>query len=250
MSSTEGQHHEPHYTHAHAHGHGHGHGHHGHHLDITESNKQHFNEHASNFDEWPRARERAQRVGVAIREVATLNKETTSVLEFACGTGLVAKEVYPYVHSVVGMDISSGVVELCNKRFKEELGADEKETYAVAANILTDKDVLPGKLFDVVFCSSAYHHFEFPAEITKALIGFLKPGGALLIIDQYLKPGEAPPEVPEEHRHHVTRFGYTEEDMKELLAGAGLEVVSFKEIEKDPQDTNLFIAKAVKPKAN
>ena len=70
-------------------------------------------------------------------------------------TGLVAKEVYPYAHSVVGMDISSGVVELCNKRFKEELGADEKETYAIAANILTDKDILPGKLFDVVFVSTA-----------------------------------------------------------------------------------------------
>ena len=59
------------------------------------------------------------------------------------------------MRGIVGLDISSGVVELCNKRFKEEMGADEKETYAVAANILTEKDVLPGKLFDVVFVSVA-----------------------------------------------------------------------------------------------
>lgn len=78
----------------------------------------------------------------------------------------------------------------------------------------------------------------------------MKPGGALLIIDNYQKSGEATPEVPEQHRQHVTRYGFTEEDMKKLFVEAGLEFISYNEVEKDPEDMNLFIAKAIKPVAN
>ena len=62
------------------------------------------------------------------------------------------KELFNYSREIVGFDISPIVVERCNQVLKE-LGAGE-ESYAFVANILTDKDILPGKKFDLVFVST------------------------------------------------------------------------------------------------
>jgi hypothetical protein len=43
-------------------------------------------------------------------------------------------------------------VERCNQRFKE-IGANEN-CVAIEANILTDKDALSGKQFDLVYVSA------------------------------------------------------------------------------------------------
>ena len=32
-------------------------------------------------------------------------------------------------------------------------------------------------------CSAAFHHFKDPAKVTKLLAPFLRPGGALLVVD-------------------------------------------------------------------
>ncbi|KAF6764616.1 S-adenosyl-L-methionine-dependent methyltransferase [Ephemerocybe angulata] len=229
-----------------AHGHGHGGHHHHHHPgaapNLAEANKHHYDQHVADFDAYPHIFTRARRTALAMREAVPLTKESSSVLEFACGTGAVCKEMLPHVKEIIGIDISPGVVERCNQRFKEE-GANES-CYAIAADISTDKDVLAGKKFDLVYCASAYHHFASPEEITRLLGAFLKPGGSLLIIDNLQKGDET---IAEEHRHYTTRFGFVEEDVKGLYAAAGLEFVSFAQIPSDAGgDNDIFIAKGVK----
>ncbi|RXW17721.1 hypothetical protein EST38_g8123 [Candolleomyces aberdarensis] len=178
-------------------------------------------------------------------EAYPFDKQSTSVLDFACGAGLMCKELYNYSRAIVGFDISPVVVERCNQVFKE-LGAGE-ESYAFVANILTDKDILPGKKFDLVFCSNSYHHFDQPEEVTRILGTFLKPGGTLLIIDNIQSPNEPPVELKEEHRHFVVRYGFTEEDIKRYCDVAGLDFVSYSRVPPDKQDLDLFIAKVTKP---
>lgn len=74
---------------------------------------------------------------------------------------------------IVGVDISTGAVERCNQRFKEE-GANEG-CFAIEANIMTDPDVLSGRKFDLVYVSSS-----------------VGPPIALLLIPVYLS---APPPI-------------------------------------------------------
>lgn len=100
-------------------------------------------------------------------------------------------------------------------------------------------------LSDIVHeqCSSAYHHLDSPEEITKLLAQYVKPGGALVVIDNIKTADE---KVDEKHKPYVTRYGFTEEDMKELFKQAGLEFVSYAQIPPDEGDNEIFIAKAVK----
>ncbi|KAJ3514362.1 hypothetical protein NMY22_g14759 [Coprinellus aureogranulatus] len=232
VASAHGHHH-----HYHHHHHGHGHG-----GNYAEANKEYFNANADDFDNYPRAKERAVRTALAIREVVPLNKESSSVLEFACGTGLVCKEFLPYAKEVVGIDISEGVVNLCNKRFKE-LGANDG-CFAVAADIVTEKgNVLPGRKFDLVFCASAYHHFESPEEITKLLADYVKQGGSLVVVDMLKTEGQT---IDEERKAYVAHTGFSEEDMKQIFSQAGLEFVSYAMVPRDEEDIDVFIAKAVK----
>ncbi|KAF5324675.1 hypothetical protein D9611_004094 [Ephemerocybe angulata] len=237
-------------TPAHSHGHGHHHHHHpgtgsghGHNFaNMAEANKHHYDQHVDDFDTFPHAKTRAQRSALAMREAVSLSKDSSTVLEFACGTGLVCMEMLPHVKEIVGIDISPVVVERCNKKFKEA-GANEN-CYAIAANISTDKDVLADKKFDLVYCASAYHHFDSPEEITKLLGAFLKPGGSLIVIDNLQKGGET---IDQEHRLYITRYGFNEEDTKGLFASAGLEFASYAQIPSDPEgDNDIFLAKATK----
>lgn len=64
-----------------------------------------------------------------------------------------SKELVPFVQEIVGIDISEALVERYNQRFKDE-GAN---CSAVVANIMTDKDVLSGRKFGVVFVSCLPH---------------------------------------------------------------------------------------------
>lgn len=92
-------------------------------------------------------------------------------------------------------------------------------------------------------CASAYHHFDSPEEITKLLAEYVKPGGSLIVVDNIKKEGEV---VDEKHKAYVTRYGFTEDEMKPLFTQAGLEFVSFAQVPPDEGDNDIFIAKAVK----
>jgi ubiquinone/menaquinone biosynthesis C-methylase UbiE len=53
-----------------------------------------------------------------------------------------------------------------------------------------EKDVnLPSACCDLAVTIDAYHHFDYPAEMLASLARSLKPGGQLVIIDYYKRPG-------------------------------------------------------------
>ncbi|KAF9009518.1 S-adenosyl-L-methionine-dependent methyltransferase [Cyathus striatus] len=228
---------------AHQHNHHHDH-HHGH--DFVEANKDHYNQHAHSFDSIPYAVERAERSALAMRNVYSFDKERTTVMEYACGTGLVCKEMAPHVKSIVGVDISQGVVDICNERFIKE-GLPVENFYATQAELKGQEDELDGKKFDAIYCTSAYHHFPSVEETTRTLSFFLKPGGALLVIDN--RPID-PKDFPEEYNHVVAhKHGFTEGDIQKLFGGAGLTDVTYTDVpsSKDGKDNELFLAKGIKP---
>ncbi|KAJ3573307.1 hypothetical protein NP233_g2505 [Leucocoprinus birnbaumii] len=222
-----------HHHHHHVIHHGHAHGHH--HDSVAQANKEYFDDLDADFDKIPHVKDRAVRVVQAILKAYPLDKENTTAMDFACGR--VSLEMVPYVKSILGVDISERMVA----RFNENLSGTNAS--ATCIELKGEEGELSGAKFDIIFCSSAYHHFASVDGVTRILASFLNPGGALIIADMIHKEegyefmanvGHAVP-----HKH-----GLSKTDIQRAFDGAGLSLKSFEDIPEptDYNDVQLFLA--------
>ncbi|ESK92098.1 hexaprenyldihydroxybenzoate methyltransferase [Moniliophthora roreri MCA 2997] len=160
-----------------------------------------------------------------ILEAVSFDKEKTQVMDFACGNGFNSSLLAPYSKSILGVDISSGMVDEYNRNV-ERWSLDKKQLNALRADIEDAHGTeLEGKTFDVIYCSMVYHHFPSIEETTKVLATYLKPGGTLLVID-WIKP-ETEEEYPDEIKPIMKVAGIGELEMKEAFVNAGLRFRSY-----------------------
>ncbi|KAJ7879949.1 S-adenosyl-L-methionine-dependent methyltransferase [Mycena olivaceomarginata] len=218
-SQAEGPH-----THTHTHSHSHG--------AIMSHGWTGDNVHL--YEKQPIAGEMGDKVPRAMRKAYPFDEDTTTVMDFACGTGLIARGLAPYCKSIVGVDINPAMVA----HFAEQIhnqGIPPEEMRVVCADLKGVESELDGVKFDVICSSAAYHHFESIAN----------PGGCLLVAD-FMKSAEPMPEdVPNNE-------GFTEEDIRGAFVGAGLEEVSINQFTKarfHGQLVKIFLAKGTKPTA-
>ncbi|KAF8320116.1 S-adenosyl-L-methionine-dependent methyltransferase [Clavulina sp. PMI_390] len=172
----------------HAHGSDH-HSHHHEHDPYLEANRTHFDKDAHKYDDRPIAVELARRVGEHVQTKVTFNEDESVLLEYACGTGLVSQALAPYCKTIVGVDISQGMVDWYNTRVANQ-GIEADEMRAVCRELKGEQapDELDGLKFDVIICSMAYHHFRSIEETTKVLAFHLKPGGKIIVVDMIYDP--------------------------------------------------------------
>ncbi|KAI0062076.1 S-adenosyl-L-methionine-dependent methyltransferase, partial [Artomyces pyxidatus] len=231
-------------------GHSHSHAH-----DVGANNAHHFDDVARKYDDIPGAQELARRVGIAMRSVYPFDEDETTVLDFACGTGLVSRALAPYAKMLLGVDISQGMVDEYNRRVANQ-GIAPEEMRAVRAELTGAEGELNGLRFDVVVCSMAYHHFASYKDMTRVLAYFLKPGGSILVVD--IMKDDAGTEVIPQQFHHVVPHtaGISESEMRDAFEGAALEDFVFEKagMAKRPDRVgqlgtsfNFFIAKGTKP---
>ncbi|KAG0706468.1 S-adenosyl-L-methionine-dependent methyltransferase [Suillus ampliporus] len=207
--------------------HGHPHGFHHVHEDqhnLKESNKNHFNDHAHQYNNRPEAHELARRLGAAMINAYPFKEDSTSVLDYACGTGLISRELASHAKCIVGVDISQSMVDQYNQSVANQ-GIPLEEMKAVCCDLTAAPNQLDGMKFDVVVCASSYHHFPSIKEVTKALASYLKPGGSLLVAD-LRKPSSAESAQErfptEAHNIVAHKGGFEEADIKAAFEGAGL----------------------------
>ncbi|KAL3491569.1 S-adenosyl-L-methionine-dependent methyltransferase [Aspergillus germanicus] len=147
------------------------------------------------------------------------------MLEYACGPGHISLALAPFVSSVVGLDISDGMIEEFNKNV-HEAGRSDTMT-GIKANLLADS--APAEVsgpeyfdFDIVVVSMALHHFEHPGKALKCLGERLKNGGVMMIMDL----------IPEQHHDHglhqmgevvhtISKHGFSAEEMQKMYEDAG-----------------------------
>jgi ubiquinone/menaquinone biosynthesis C-methylase UbiE len=104
------------------------------------------------------------------------------VLDLACGTGLVSYPASITVGangSVVGIDISTGMLREANKK----LSKHDPKNVTFYQHSITDLNLLEatkGKDFDAIICCSALVLLEDAAGALKHWVTFLKPGGRLI----------------------------------------------------------------------
>ncbi|KAI4235514.1 MAG: hypothetical protein LQ349_003109 [Xanthoria aureola] len=106
-------------------------------------------------------------------------KPGDSVLDLACGTGLVtilAKQHVGPAGRVIGIDISSGMLDVARKK-TSELGLDIE----YLEHDITDLDALQLGEFDVVTCASALLLLQKPLRAIEHWATLLVPNGRLLV---------------------------------------------------------------------
>jgi len=167
-------------------------------------------------------------------------------LDYACGAGLVSRELAPHAKSIVGVDISQGMVDQYNLRVYNQ-GIPPEEMGAICTKLEGNQAELDGKKFDVVVCASAYHHIQSIEHVTRVLSYFLKPGGALLVVD--LEKTDVDVHT-DSHREIVPhRGGIAKADIEYAFKSADLESFTYEhafEAKLKGVPVNLFIAKGFK----
>jgi len=94
------------------------------------------------------------------------------VLDFGCGNGRLIPCFKQFPLNYTGLDISQGLIEICQKKYPERKFIVHSETNLP----------FPDCSFDVVFCLATLHHFpskELRIATLKELQRILKPGGYL-----------------------------------------------------------------------
>ncbi|RXW21817.1 hypothetical protein EST38_g4043 [Candolleomyces aberdarensis] len=168
--------------------------------------------------------------------------------------GLLSQHLAPYAKSIVGVDISQGMVDLYNASAVNQ-GLLPEELRAVCVDILSEglreDDPFGSQRFDLVVCASAYHHFESIDNVTKKLVSHLKEdGGTLMVVDLIYSESlvDGLDEVFPEHEDGIVahRGGFKPEAIINAFRNAGLEDVEFQpaiNVKKKGHSLQLFLAK-------
>ncbi|MBX0310604.1 MAG: class I SAM-dependent methyltransferase, partial [Sulfurihydrogenibium sp.] len=171
---------------------------------------------ALTWDEKPARVNLAKNVAEKIKELVPLN-QNMKVLDFGCGTGLLSFFLQPYVGEITGIDTSKGMIEVFDKKIKEN---QIKNMKCFNLDIHTDK--LPEK-YDLIVSSMVFHHIKDVSQILKILYGYLNEGGYIAIADLVKEDGSF-----HDDNEGVEHFGFEIQEMENKLKEVG-----FKEIKSE-----------------
>lgn len=148
---------------------------------------------------------------------------TDTVLDVATGTGFTALAFAPHVQSVVGLDVSSGMLAQA-KNYAAERGVTNARFDEGPAEALPYGDAT----FDLVTCRIAPHHFLDVQKFLSETARVLKPGGRFVLVDTAV-PDDLPEAAKWQNAVEVLRDpshvqNYTPPQWRRMTEAAGLTV--------------------------
>jgi ubiquinone/menaquinone biosynthesis C-methylase UbiE len=101
-----------------------------------------------------------------------------SMLDVACGPGMLACAFAPHVRQATGIDLTPAMLE-------QARAAQQEQGLANLSWDCGDVTVLPyrDRSFDIVTCRYAFHHFPHPLAVLREMRRVCAPGGRVLVID-------------------------------------------------------------------
>lgn len=135
------------------------------------------------------------------------------ILDYGCGTGLVAFSLVDDSNEVLGLDNSDGMVDEFNKKVKDRSLLNIK---AKQHNIL--KEDLPKNRFDLIVCSMSLHHIQNLEVFFKKCYEALKYGGYICVNDLEKENGTFHKRINNVGVYH---FGFTKEKLIEICSKLG-----------------------------
>lgn len=159
------------------------------------------------------------------------------IMDFGAGTGLLSFKIAPMVHSVVGVDLSSKMLEQISI----------KNTEAVKVIPLC-QDIMANPLdkqFHGIVSAMAMHHVEDTTSLFKTFYAHLKEEGFIAIADLETEDGTFHTHGSEGVYHH----GFDRDALRDTIEKAGFVNVRFHHaytIEKEKQNYPIFLLTAHK----
>lgn len=167
-----------------------------------------FDKEAANWDSNPTRVKLADDVVQAIKQQVKLLPDM-NVLDFGCGTGLLAMSVLASVKSVTGMDTSQGMLDVLEAKAKRQ-GLSN-----VYTRHLHPGDPVLGS-YDLIVSSMTFHHVEDTEALLKQCFQALKASGRLCVADLDLEQGTF-----HDDNTGVFHFGFDREALCKLFLKAG-----------------------------
>ena len=196
-------------------------------IDIN-TNKRNFNQEAAKWDQVPGRVKVAQDIARSMIRELTLTPDM-DVLDFGCGTGLLTLALQPFVRSITGVDSSQGMLDVFEKKIKEQNLNNIKASYLD----LDKGDVLSGS-YHLIVSSMTLHHIKEVGPLLKQFHRVMVPSGSLCIADLDLDNGQF-----HDNNDGVFHDGFNREDLSRMCMSAGfrdVSVVQATEIEKPVSD--------------
>lgn len=158
-----------------------------------------------------------------------------SILDYGCGTGLVAFSLVNEDNEVLGLDSSKGMIEEFNKKANEQ---ELNNIKASVHDILNEE--LPQNSFDLIVISMSLHHIENVEMFFEKSYKALKDGGILCINDLETEDGTF-------HKKHnndgVYHFGFSEDELIDIASKLGFNDFKYERVftyKRDYGDFPLF----------
>jgi ubiquinone/menaquinone biosynthesis C-methylase UbiE len=147
------------------------------------------------------------------------------VLDVATGGGFTAIEFAKRAKSVVGTDVSTGMLAEARKR-AEAAGVGNATFEEAAAEALPFDD----ETFGIVTCRIAAHHFLDVAGFVREAARVLKPGGRFVLVDTTV-PDDDPDAAAWQNAVEAVRDpshvrNYSPREWVEMVSSAGLAVIA------------------------
>lgn len=114
--------------------------------------------------------------------IAAVNNHDT-VLDVACGPGLVVCHFAKYAAHVTGIDITEAMIAAAEKRQKEQKLANISWDVGNACPL-----PYADSAFSLVITRYSFHHFINPEAVLKEMIRVCKPGGTIMAADVAIAP--------------------------------------------------------------
>jgi SAM-dependent methyltransferase len=109
-----------------------------------------------------------------------------TVLDVACGPGLVVAAFARVARHVTGIDLTPAMIDRARTLLRED---------GLANVTLTVGDVLPlpyaDRAFSLVVSRFAFHHFPDPAAVLREMVRVCAPGGRVVVADAAVSPDPA-----------------------------------------------------------
>jgi ubiquinone/menaquinone biosynthesis C-methylase UbiE len=150
-------------------------------MSNTQAN--HFDEAAANWDAEPRRIELAKAVGEAILRQVRLTLDM-DLLDYGCGTGLLGFFLLPHVRSVTGADSSPGMLKVLEDKIRTG-GLQRMRTQRLDL----EHDPVPDSRYHLIVANMVMHHVDQIEVLLTAFYQMLLPDGALAIADLDTEPG-------------------------------------------------------------
>ena len=156
-------------------------------MDHLQRVQQEFTRQASQFATAAAVTHR----GLVQRFVDAVPADAATILDVACGPGIIAAALAPRAREVVAFDLTPEMLTKARQRCAEA-GLTNVTFREGSATALP----FPDACFDAVVTRLSIHHFEKPQSPMAEMARALKPGGTLVLADVVSS------EVPEESALH------------------------------------------------